>query len=45
MPRRPTGLSAKAGRRLPMRNAQRAKALRLTLPVMCGYLFLGFAFG
>ena len=28
-----------------MRNAQRAKALRLTLPVLCGYLFLGFAFG
>lgn len=28
-----------------MHNVQRAKALRLTLPVLCGYLFLGFAFG
>jgi len=28
-----------------MAEGQRAKALRLTVPVMCGYLFLGTAFG
>ena len=27
------------------RNSDRLRALRLTLPVMCGYLFLGTAFG
>ena len=27
------------------KNAQRLRALRLTLPVMCGYVFLGTAFG
>ena len=27
------------------RNNNRLRALRLTLPVMCGYLFLGTAFG
>lgn len=27
------------------RNSDRLRALRLTLPVMCGYLFLGMAFG
>lgn len=27
------------------RNAQRLRALRLSLPVMCGYVFLGTAFG
>ena len=28
-----------------MAEGQRVKALRLTVPVMCGYLFLGTAFG
>lgn len=28
-----------------MHNAQRARALGLSLPVMCGYVFLGIAFG
>ena len=28
-----------------MQKRERAKALRLTLPVACGYLFLGTAFG
>ena len=27
------------------KNAQRLRAIRLTLPVMCGYVFLGTAFG